>query len=132
MFEGHCNCGTVRFEISSEPGGIYVCHCSICRRSTGANGIAVVVVPNENFRWLAGHENVRSWKRPGADWESWFCGTCGSKLPGVNDPQRMYIPVGCFGPDLQLQVIHHIYVNSRASWDVIGDAGVQHPEGMGS
>jgi hypothetical protein len=52
MAKGACNCGTVQFEIDSELNDVYVCHCSICRRFTGSNGIAVVVVPNEKFRWL--------------------------------------------------------------------------------
>ena len=36
--------------------GIFVCHCSICRRSTGSSGIAVVVLPKERFRWIRGED----------------------------------------------------------------------------
>lgn len=31
-----------------------------------------------------------------------------------------------------LTVKHHIWVESRAHWDLIGDAGKQHPEGYES
>lgn len=67
---GECNCGAVRFEIASPPAGVYMCHCSICRRSTGSNGIAVVVVPNEDFRWTRGQEHITAWTKPNSAWES--------------------------------------------------------------
>ena len=40
MATGECNCGAVQFEIDAQLSGVFVCHCSICRRSTGSNGIA--------------------------------------------------------------------------------------------
>lgn len=67
------------------------------------------------------------WKKPDADWESWFCKTCGSSLPGPNDASRMFIPAGLISEGGEnLQVAHHIFVESRAVWDEIGDAGKQH------
>ena len=61
---GQCNCGAVHFEIRSQPAGVYVCHCSICRRSTGTNGIAVVLVSNDDFQWTRGQESVVMWTKP--------------------------------------------------------------------
>jgi hypothetical protein len=40
MARGECNCGAVAFEADADLSGVFVCHCSICRRSTGNNGIA--------------------------------------------------------------------------------------------
>ena len=131
MASGECLCGSVRFAIDAELSGVYVCHCSICRRSTGSNGIAVVVVPKTQFRWLAGQEHIASWSKPGADWHTWFCRVCGSRVPGENDPKTMFVPAGSIseGGD-GLKVIHHIFVGSKAVWDEIGDAGQQHTEGL--
>jgi len=58
MVLGEFNCGGVKFEISTDLSGVYVCHCSICRRSTGSNGIAVVVINNDEFRWLGGEQLI--------------------------------------------------------------------------
>ncbi|MBD8524625.1 GFA family protein [Pseudomarimonas arenosa] len=127
MIQGNCNCGAVRYEIDTELTDVYVCHCSICRRFSGAQGIAVVLVPNHQFRWLAGKEQVAMWKKPDADWESWFCRTCGSAMPGTNDSERMFVPAGSISiGGEQLRVAHHVWVDSRAPWDVIGDAGKRH------
>jgi hypothetical protein len=131
MGKGQCSCGAVRFEFDEPAKGIYVCHCSLCRRSTGTNGIAVVVVPNERFRWLAGEDAIVAWTKPGSEWETFFCRTCGSKVPGRNDGERMFIPAGVLDDPGELQVIHHLFVGSRAPWDVIGDGGAQHVERIG-
>jgi hypothetical protein len=129
MARGNCNCGAVAFEVTTELSGIFVCHCSICRRSTGSNGNALVVVENDAFRWIHGEGNIATWSKPGADWQTWFCRVCGSTLPGVNDTQRMFVPAGLIseGGD-ELAVRHHIWVDSKAVWDVIGDSGEQHRE----
>jgi len=129
MARGECNCGAVAFEIDTELSDVFVCHCSICRRSTGSNGIAVVVIDNDAFRWTRGKEQIATWKKPNADWQTWFCRICGSRLPGANDESRMFVPAGLVsdGGDA-LRVLHHIWVGSKADWDEIGDSGKQHPE----
>ena len=129
MIRGACNCGTVAFKVDVEADSVVVCHCSICRRLTGGNGIAVVVVPKESFEWVRGEDRISTWQKPDADWQAWFCSTCGSTLPGANDEKQMFIPAGLISEgDENLRVRHHIWVDSRAPWDEIGDAGKQHSE----
>ena len=133
MISGQCNCGAVAFEIDADLSDIYVCHCSICRKSTGSNGIPVVVFPKSVFRWVKGENNITRWKKPDADWQKSFCKTCGSPLPDENDPVNMYAPAGLIEEgDENLKVAHHIWVGSKADWDEIGDDGLQHPEGFGT
>ena len=129
MAKGECNCGAVAFEINANFSDVIICHCSICRRSTGSNGIAVVVIDKGAFQWTRGEQQIATWKKPGADWQTWFCRICGSPLPGENDDSRMFVPVGLIleGGET-LRVAHHIWVDSRASWDEIGDSGKRHPE----
>lgn len=129
MALGQCNCGAISFEISAGISEVVVCHCSICRRSTGSNGIAVVVVDNSGFQWKSGEELITSWKKPNTDWQTWFCRICGSPVPGINDESRMFVPAGLIthGGN-SLTVKHHIWVDSKAVWDEIGDAGRQHRE----
>jgi hypothetical protein len=125
---GACNCGAVSFRIKAELPGVIICHCSICRRATGANGIAVIVVDNDKFEWTSDKDSITSWKKPDADWEISFCRHCGSPVPGVNNPNTMFVPAGLVteGGE-QLQVTDHIFVDSRAAWDEIGDGGRRHP-----
>lgn len=127
MFVCKCNCGSVAFKIKTPLSEIYVCHCSICRRFSGSNGVAVVVLRNQDFSWLRGKDDIRVWKKPDADWEANFCAICGSALPGKNDNERMFVPAGMLPNDIEgLKVSHHIFTGSKASWDEIGDAGTRH------
>ena len=131
MATGGCNCGAVQFEIDAELTGVYVCHCSICRRFTGSSGIAVVVIPNEQFRWVRGRDAVTTWKKPGAEWEAWFCSVCGSAAPGQNDSKTMFVPAGSITEGGEaLRVVHHVFVGSKAVWDEIGDSGQLHEAGI--
>ena len=129
MARGECNCGAVAFEIDADLKDVFMCHCSICRKFTGTNGIAVVVIDNKAFRWLRGEAEVTAWTKPGHDWHAWFCRICGSPVPGANDPERMFVPAGLIAQGGEnLRVAHHIWVDSKAVWDEIGDAGKRHRE----
>ena len=133
VVSGTCNCETVAFEVAVPLKDIYVCHCSLCRRWTGNNGVAVLVVASEHFRWVRGANAGKAWEKPGHDWKSYFCGNCGSALPGENDESTVFIPAGLVDHGGEgLSVAHHIWVDSRAPWDVIGDGGQQHPRAFGS
>jgi len=85
MIVGQCNCGTVSFELLAPVQDVYICHCSICRCSTGGSGIAVTIISNENLKWVTGEENINTWSKPNHDWQASFCVTCGSALSGKND-----------------------------------------------
>ena len=129
MAGGACNCGAVAFEIDTDLTDVFMCHCSLCRKYTGSNAIAVVIVPNEAFRWLTGEDRIATWRKPEADWQAWFCRVCGSPVPGANDASHVFVPAGLLAKgDENLRVAHHIWVGSKAVWDEIGDAGQQHPE----
>ena len=117
---GSCNCGLVTFEVRAELKDVYICHCSICRKSTGSGGIAVSIVANESFNWLSGLEHIKTWRKPGHDWETSFCTCCGSSLPGKNDENSTYIPAGLFDSGHEnLRVKQHLYVDSKACWEQI-------------
>ena len=88
---GHCNCGIVSFEFTLPTRDIYACHCSICRRSTGNNGVAVVIVRKDAFAWTSGEDRIRRWRKPDADWGCAFCERCGSALPDDNDEKHLYV-----------------------------------------
>jgi len=131
MVIGECNCGSITFEIETELSDVYICHCSICRRSTGGGGIAVALVAADKFNWSKGADQITYWSKPGHDWHTNFCKSCGSPLPGENDDANMYIPVGSLTTGYEnLNVAHHIWVNSKADWEVIADQGKHHAEGF--
>lgn len=128
--EGSCNCGSVKFSIAKKVSDIYMCHCSICRKSTGSGGIAVVIVQNKDFAWLEGEAFIKTWRKPNHDWLTRFCVNCGTSVPGENDDDSIFVPVGTLNFGTQdLHIKHHLFVDSKASWEPLSLGAKQHLNG---
>jgi hypothetical protein len=132
MVKGRCNCGEIEFSVEGKTSGVIQCHCSLCRRGYGGSGVALIIAPEDQFTWISGQDAVTSWQKPDTNWTTGFCRVCGSPAPGKKEGMTvMLINAGLLidGGD-SLEVERHIWVDSKADWDVIGDVGIQHSEGF--
>lgn len=78
IFRGGCFCGAVRFEIGEIFDAGY-CHCSICRRFSGAPCVLWANAPGRAFRITAGRPlGFASSDR----WVRYFCPNCGAPVYG--------------------------------------------------
>mgnify|MGYP001470956216 CR=1 FL=1 len=57
--EGGCFCGSIRYKLESNDYPSANCHCSICRRTSGAAFVSWVRVPNDCFDYT--FENKPDW-----------------------------------------------------------------------
>ena len=76
-FEGGCLCGAVRYRATAAPVRGVICHCSMCRKHSGAPALAFVHFSLASFNWVKG-EPVQYQSSRYA--ERGFCSTCGSTL----------------------------------------------------
>lgn len=126
--EGSCLCGAVRFEISGRVSPIGQCHCSKCRKVSGAASGAILYTAVGSLHWRAGEERIRRFLLPDG-WGTDFCDTCGSPLPRLHPNGRIYfVPAGALDGDPGVKVERHIFVGSRAPWDEIGGDALQFEE----
>lgn len=77
MLQGGCLCGAIRYETEGAPFHESVCHCSMCRRASGAPVVAWFSVKRGSLRIVAGDP---VWYRSSAKAERGFCPSCGSPL----------------------------------------------------
>jgi len=125
---GGCLCGAIRYLVRGPLPPIGMCHCSLCRRATGVSSNAVLNVRAETVEWLAGKDHWREFRTP-SGWGTFFCPTCGSPAPHfLSSGERCLIPAGTLDTDPGSRVAGHIFVGSKASWDVIGDDAPQFDE----
>jgi hypothetical protein len=122
MHRGSCLCGAVTYRFETHGEGIYICHCSVCRRITGSAFAATLLADRKGFAWLSGRDHIRTFSKPTGLSVS-FCEICGSHLPDTEPVGTIYpVPAGTVLGELDVPVLEHIYVGSKASWDEIGDS----------
>lgn len=113
---GSCLCGARRYAIEGEIGGVWMCHCSLCRKATGSTGNAILIVPRAQFRWLQGAEHETTYAlRP--TYGITRCKTCGTPLPAEVDDDNVYVTAGTLDDPLDAGVRTHLFCASRADWD---------------
>ena len=130
---GSCLCGSVRYAVDRAAFGRVVhCHCSICRKATGAAFRTRVAVKASGFRWLAGEQLVSRYSSSPPEERS-FCRVCGSTLPTffLDRPDEIGLPLGTLDDDPGVRPSAHVWVDSKAPWSTIADGLPQYAEGMG-
>ena len=119
---GSCLCGAIRYEIIGPVGPALNCHCSMCRKATGAAFRTRVSVPAKNFEWISGYELLTRY-RSSQDQERSFCRVCGSTLVTfyANDPGILKLALGTLDDDPGKRAECHVFVGSKAPWFEITD-----------
>ena len=116
VLTGSCLCGARAYEIDGDIDGVLICHCSLCRKASGSNGLAILKAPAERFRWVRGADHgVTFALRP--TYSITRCKTCGTPLPAETDAQNVYVTAGTLDAPLGKGVRMRIFCTSRADWD---------------
>ncbi len=128
---GGCLCGGVRYEVNGEFLRAGHCHCSRCRRHSGAAVCTQGRVRREDFRLVAGAELVRAYRPQGGSVKA-FCSVCGSSLFGGTWPEgpEVSIRLGTLDTDPGIRPQYHTFVGSKAPWDTICDDLPQYEAGL--
>ena len=108
---GSCLCGGVRFEVTAPFVWASHCHCSRCRKHSGAFGETQGRVPREGFRLLQGEELISVY-RPEDGRVKAFCSVCGSSLFGNEWPEgdQIGIRLGALDGDPGIRPSFHTFV----------------------
>jgi len=111
---GGCHCGAIRYEADGQPAHVAICHCSDCRKASGAPMVAWAAFREDDFRITQGEPKTRN--SSGAAMRS-FCPDCGTPLwfrnaevlPGLVDVQSATLDdPDALRPQAQIQVADRI------------------------
>lgn len=126
MLEGGCLCGGVRYQYDGEIEEISMCHCSMCRKAQGAAYVPVSPVDAARLRFVSGEHLLREY-RAIPQKARVFCSHCGSPIYSARDdlPGVRRLRLGTLDTPVSCDKLYHIYVDSKAEWETIGDG---HPQ----
>ena len=127
MLKGGCFCGWIRYEAAGTPFHETNCHCSICRRTTGAPFVAWFSVPRSRFRLLCG---APARFRSTAKGTRSFCPRCGTQLTFEHDefPDEIDVTVCSLEQPERLPPKDHTHASSRLGWIRLADQLPEYPQ----
>jgi hypothetical protein len=134
-FAGGCLCGAIRYRARGPARNVTHCHCTLCRRASGAAFLTWFSVASTTFellrgqpaRFAASDQAVRT-----------FCARCGTQLTFqfTAVPESIDITVASLDDPDRLVPQDHIYISTRLRWVRVSDglpqfAGPRQPDASG-
>ncbi|RYF58277.1 MAG: GFA family protein [Comamonadaceae bacterium] len=127
VLEGGCQCGAVRYRVRGVPFHQTLCHCSVCRRISGAPAVAWFTVSLDDFQLLSGA--MTRFRSSDAAARS-FCGICGTQLTFKVDGKPEIDITLCSLDDPQVHApVDQTFSNARLPWMLGAHRLPAYPEG---
>ena len=128
MTKGSCLCRQITFAVAGPINGLSSCHCTECRKAYGSAFGTVAVCQKKDFKYLSGQDLISSYKQTERV-TRYFCNSCGSPLPLVEDWDPLVgIPAGLLDDDPKVKIKEQIFVKYKAPWWEITDDIHQYDE----
>lgn len=130
VFEGQCQCGSIRYRIHGMALTAFACHCTECQRQSGsAFGMALWI--RQSVVEVSGGI-VKEWIRQlpsGKQMACQFCPDCGTRLfhKIVGQDQVLSLKPGTLNPPQDVAAVGHIWLNSKQKGTSIDPCTLQYP-----
>ena len=117
---GSCRCGAVRYAVADAFLYAANCHCSNCRRATGSAYKPFAGIARDELRVTAGAAGIMRHASEGA--HHVHCRDCGSLLYSVvRGGAFVHVAMGTLIDTPSIRPGAHIFVGSKAAWEIITD-----------
>lgn len=119
-------CGAIRYRAQGQPHHVSYCHCSQCRRHSGAPVAAFATYESKNVTFEQG---ALSWYRSSAIARRGFCAACGTAMVWQGNAQQDWydIGVGTFDDAADFILQDHLWLDSSLPWFHIDDDLPRYP-----
>ncbi len=127
MLRGGCLCGGVRYEIDGGLGPAVHCHCTQCRKASGASFATNASLDAKDFRFVSGEELMGEFESSPGQFRR-FCTRCGSQVVKrfADKPEILRVRMGTLDDDPEVEVVAHVFLRSKTPWLEIADEIPQH------
>jgi hypothetical protein len=129
MLTGGCYCCAIRYRVTGSPFNATNCHCSICRRTTGAPFVSWFSVRPHGFRLVQGEpERFRS----SPSGVRGFCGRCGTQLTFQSEGlEEIDVTTASLDDPALVPPADNTRTSNRLPW-IVADGLPDHKEARGN
>jgi hypothetical protein len=124
--EGGCLCGAVRYRLSAPPTESTICHCTSCRRATGAPAVGWITCAIDKVEFTRG--SLCEY-RSSAPVLRGFCAACGTPLTWKHQNARgtLDLTTASLDDPRAFPPTEHLWVSEGVSWARFADGLRKYP-----
>ena len=113
--EGGCFCGSIRYSFERKDYPSANCHCSMCRRISGAAFVSWIAVPSSSFNYTQGGPKKLVSSFHGA---RYFCQDCGTPLVCIleEDQKNTYVTICSLDNPQNFKPKDDLYAEDMLDW----------------
>ena len=121
--KGGCLCGAVRYSFDARPMAVNACHCTDCKKLTGATNLLMILGPRAAFAHEGETARYRRRADSGNEIDVVRCAKCGVRLwhEPLTAPQVVIFAVGTLDDTSWAVPTSHIFVRSASPGVVFQD-----------
>lgn len=125
-YDGGCQCAAVRWRARAPVSNLCFCHCTSCRRASGAPFVAWGTFSLPHFSIMRGSMALQS---SSPQVRRGFCSACGTSLTYFHEgrPDEIDVTLASLDEPARLVPERHIWVADKLPWVTLGDGLPQHP-----
>ena len=118
MMKGGCMCKRIRYDISAEPMGVFLCHCRECQYVSGGGPASFLIVPKANVKIDGAPAGYDSTSDKGNPVRRLFCATCGTSLFSEPSslPEMLVVKLGGLDDSSKLKIGATLWTSSAPPW----------------
>jgi hypothetical protein len=116
---GGCLCGAIRYTLTAPLNSVIACHCSHCRKISGAGSSHNVAIPTSALSITMGEPKVYAdTADSGNRLNRYFCANCGSSLFSRREkmPEMTVLKAGTLDDASGLKLAMNIWTDSALPW----------------
>ena len=126
-YTGACLCGAVRYLLKARPLAVNACHCTDCKKTTGATNVIMLIANSDDFSFTGEVQAYRKRADSGRELDIQRCTVCGTRMFHHNMASKalVFIAAGTLDDTSWVVPASHIWVEKISPDVVIQEDAVQ-------
>jgi hypothetical protein len=126
-YRGGCLCGAVRYVLGARPLAVNACHCTDCKKTTGATNVVMLIANSGDFSFTGDVQTYRKRADSGRELDIRRCAVCGTRLFHHNlaSAALVFIAAGTLDDPGWAIPTSHIWVERISPGVAIPDDAIQ-------